>query len=145
MNMRKASPRSLWQRLGLATLLAGLLVLGGCMNQPTHAPDSRTAVIAPNSGTLTSQQVFATLLTTLAERGFIIERADPDLERLDASYAARPPLALEAWVSEVNGQIRLSVSGDSNGADIAPGRLDNLLVEVAVALDARTVPVIGAP
>ena len=26
-----------------------------------------------------------------------------------------------------------------------PGRLDNLLVEVAVALDARTVPVIGAP
>ena len=45
MNMRKASPRSLWQRLGLATLLAGLLVLGGCMNQPTHAPDSRTACI----------------------------------------------------------------------------------------------------
>lgn len=123
----------------------GLLALGGCMTQPTHAPDSRTAAIVPDSGALTSQRVFVTLLTTLAERGFIIDRADPDLERLDASFAARPPLMLEAWVSEVNGQIRLSVTGDSNGADIAPGRLDNLLVDVAIALNARTVPVIGVP
>lgn len=145
MDMRRTSSRSRWQALGLATLLVGLLGLSGCMSQPTHAPDSRTAVIVPDSGTLTSHTVFVTLLTTLAERGFIIERADPDLERIDASYAARPPLALEAWVSEVNGRIRLSVSGDSNGAEIAPGRLDNLLVDVAAALDARTVPVIGAP
>ncbi|MGS0469043.1 hypothetical protein ACU8V3_19395 [Cobetia marina] len=135
---------SLSRCLRLVACLA-LLSLGGCMTQPTHAPDSRTAVIAPDSGTLTSQQVFVTLMTTLAERGFIIERADPDLERLDASYAARPPLTLDAWVSEVNGQIRLSVTGDSNGAEIAPGRLDNLLVDVAVALNARTVPVIGTP